>query len=268
MWIGVAARLLGAKVVYDSHELWPDRNQRPEFRPWLLAGEALFVRAANRVITTSPGYAAVMAKRYRIREPDLVRNVPQNSVTRQSDPPASPVAVYVGGLLEGRGLEQSIAALSAVPGLTLRMIGPGSAAYRARLAALADSLGVRDRLELVEPVAPSQVVRAVAAASFGVVLIQPVCRSYELTLPNKLLECVAAGLPVLASDLPVIAAFVRSHAVGVVVAPNDAADLASGMAALMDPAFNRECRRRAAALAGELTWGAESRRLVDVYLGR
>ena len=42
-------------------------------------------------------------------------------------------------------------------------------------------------------------------------LIEPVCRSYELTLPNKLFEYAAAGLPMLSSDLPVIGALVRGE---------------------------------------------------------
>ena len=52
----------GAVVVYDSHELWADRNQRPEPRWWLLACEFVFVRCAHRTITASPGYADVIAR--------------------------------------------------------------------------------------------------------------------------------------------------------------------------------------------------------------
>ena len=63
MWIGVAARLSGSSVVYDSHELWADRNGRREMRWWILACEWLFVRVADRTITTSPGYADVLAHR-------------------------------------------------------------------------------------------------------------------------------------------------------------------------------------------------------------
>ena len=34
MWAGLAVRALwGGAVVYDSHELWADRNLRPEWRP-------------------------------------------------------------------------------------------------------------------------------------------------------------------------------------------------------------------------------------------
>ncbi len=48
MWVGVAARLMGGTaVVYDAHELWPDRNLRPEPRWWLLACECA-VRARRQ----------------------------------------------------------------------------------------------------------------------------------------------------------------------------------------------------------------------------
>ena len=77
MWVGVAARAMGGTaVLYDSHELWPDRNLRPEPRWWLLACESLFVRCAHRVITASPGYAEVISRRYRIEPPKVVRNIP------------------------------------------------------------------------------------------------------------------------------------------------------------------------------------------------
>src|SRR4051812_30709642 len=53
MWTGGAARLLWrTPVVYDAHELWPDRNGRWERRAWLLATEGLFVRVASAVTVT------------------------------------------------------------------------------------------------------------------------------------------------------------------------------------------------------------------------
>ena len=126
MWIGVLAKLLtGSRVVYDSHELWPDRNGRWEWRPGLLAAEALFVRVADRVVTVSPEIADAMASRYRIAPPDVVRNVPAAGLNGSRPATAEPpVAVYVGALLPGRGLEQAIDAAALVPGLRLRIIGP------------------------------------------------------------------------------------------------------------------------------------------------
>ena len=88
MWVGVAARLIGGTaVIYDSHELWADRNGRPEPRWWLLACEFLFVRCAHRTITASPGYAEIMARRYRIQPPRVIRNIPANGLVDRSPLP-------------------------------------------------------------------------------------------------------------------------------------------------------------------------------------
>ena len=80
MWPALAARrLVGARVLYDSHELWADRNGRPEWRRWLLRAERRFVRRADAVITASPGYSAAFASRYGIAAPIVIRNIPVSS---------------------------------------------------------------------------------------------------------------------------------------------------------------------------------------------
>jgi glycosyltransferase involved in cell wall biosynthesis len=276
MWPGLLARVfLGTHVVYDLHELWADRNQRPEPRWLLLLTEALFVRVADATVTTSPGYAAVTSRRYRVREPVVVRNLPSHTewpsrVRRatgpaQERPMSQPVATYVGGLIRHRGIEQSIAALGGLPDLRLRLVGPVSAAYHGELAALAAHVGVADRVDFIAPVAPAMVPDAIADADLGLCLIQPVCLSYRLTLPNKLFEYVAGRLPILVSDLPVMADLVRQHDLGCVVPPGDVGAIADGCRELLAPDRNRRCREAANALAAELHWEKERERLVQVY---
>ncbi len=271
MWIGIAARLLcGSRLVYDSHELWPDRNGRPEWRPWLLACEALFVRAADATITTSPGYAATIARRYRVPAPVVVRNIPSRPEGSASAPVrlGHPLGIYVGGLMPGRGLEQAMNALAAVSDLRLRLIGPGAESYRRSLVRCAERFGVDDRVELRPAVPASQVVDAVAEADFGLLLIQPVCRSYELTLPNKLFEYAAAGVPVLASALPVIGPLVTRAGIGKVVAPTDVDAIAQGMATLCDPDVGAALRARVKGFAARETWERERSALEAVYGAR
>jgi glycosyltransferase involved in cell wall biosynthesis len=266
MWIGVAAKLTrGTHVVYDSHELWADRNGRPELRPWLLAAEALFVRAADEVVTTSPGYADELARRYRVALPTLVRNLPAGGSADAGTPTIPPTLVYVGGLLRGRGLEQAIAALALVPQLHCSLIGPVAEPYRAELLSLAQRAGVADRVSLRGPVPPEEVVAALAGAAMGLCLIQPICRSYELTLPNKLYEYAAAGVPILASDLPVIASTVRQWDAGEVVPPSDPAAIAAGMTRLLDPGRGSRCRDGARAMAAASRWEGEREVLAGVY---
>ena len=272
MWIGVAAKLLrGSRLVYDAHELWPDRYQRPEWRPWLLLGEWLFVRLADANLTVSPGCAEVMARRYRVAPPIVVRNVPERVLT--SPPPAerlrdargAPLAVYVGGLVSGRGIEETIEALPAAPDLRLVLMGRGQDAYRARLERLAAELGVADRVEYRPPVEPAEVVEAISGAEMGLSLIQPICLSNVLSLPNKLFEYTAAGLPVVASDLPVLGAVVREEGIGEAVPPDDIEAIAKAMRDLAEPQRNAEVRERVRSFAEQVTWERERRILESVY---
>ncbi len=269
MWIALAAKLLcGSRIVYDCHELWPDRNGRPEWRPWLLACEMSFVRAADATITASPGYADAIARRYRVPRPAVIRNIPAVDGARARErgaAPDEPLAIYLGGVMPGRGLEEGIEALVRVPELRLRLVGPGRDTYRDSLLRLAERRGVASRVQLRPAVAPADVVAAIAPATFGLMLIQPVCRSYELTLPNKLFEYAAAGVPMLAADLEVIGRMVREHGLGEAVPPGDVAQIAAAMRRLIEPGRNHELRVSVRSFAQADPWEREREALAAVY---
>jgi glycosyltransferase involved in cell wall biosynthesis len=266
MWAGIAIKLLcRSRLVYDSHELWPDRNGRWESRVWLIASEAVFVRVADVVMTTSPGHAQAIAARYRVATPLVVRNIPDWVVTEVAPPQRPPVAVYVGGLMPGRGLEQVIDALPNLADLRLRAVGPGADGYRSQLRQRALSTGVADRVELLEAVPQSAVGAQLAGGAIGLCLIQPICRSYELSLPNKLLEYAAGGIPVLASDLPVISDVVREYHMGEVVHPSDLGSITAGIRHLLEPDVRSAAIRGTRAFVATNTWAGESARLAAVY---
>jgi glycosyltransferase involved in cell wall biosynthesis len=273
MWIGVAAKLLaGSALVYDSHELWPDRNGRSEPRWWLLACEALFLRIADRNLATSPGHAAAIARRHRVAPPRVVRNIAERPAGNGGRPAfdgerasRGQTIAYVGAVTGSRGLEQAIAALPAAPGVTLRILGPGSEPYRELLAGLAERRGVSDRVRLAAPMPPQRVVEEIAPAAAGAALIQPSCLSYELSLPNKLFEYLAAGLPILASEVPVIREFVERNGVGLVVAPDDPAAIAAAMTAIVEPKRNAELRVAVREASARLSWEREAEGLAKTY---
>jgi glycosyltransferase involved in cell wall biosynthesis len=267
MWVGVFARLLGrSAVVYDAHELWPDRNLRPEPRWWLIACEALFVRCAHRTITASPGYADVIARRYRVARPVVIRNIPDLGEPPSADSPdGGATFAYVGAVTRNRGIEVSIEALARTPEARLRLLGPAAASYRTELEGLAATAGVADRVEFAGSVPPGEVVESLRGATAGLALIQPACLSYELSLPNKIFEYVLAGIPVLVSDLPVMGGFVSERRVGLLARPDDPSDVAAKLAELMRPERNREVRAAVRDAAAELSWERESAQLGATY---
>jgi glycosyltransferase involved in cell wall biosynthesis len=109
------------------------------------------------------------------------------------------------------------------------------------------------------------VVRWAAGADVGLALIQNVSLSYFLSLPNKLFEYVAAGLPVVASDFPELRGVVEGRARGAVCAPDDPDAIARAIAwTLDDPDRHERLRAAARIAAAELTWDTESRVLVEL----
>ncbi|WP_153394619.1 glycosyltransferase, partial [Ornithinicoccus halotolerans] len=272
-------RLAGSAVVYDSHELWLRRNIRQD--RWLAplveaVTEHVGVRRAAGVITVSPSIASWLRRRYRLaEEPVLVRNIP-----RYDGHPPPPeggrlrelaglgaqhkVVAYTGGITTGRGLEETLEALTLLPGdVQLVLLGYGDPAYIARFEARAAELGLAERVHLVGKVPSAQVPATLADADAAVVFVRPVCLSYRYSLPNKLFESIHAGLPVVAADLPDTAAVVREHGVGEVFDAATPAELAEAIADVL--ARPEAFRAAARAAAARLTWQQEARRLVGLY---
>jgi glycosyltransferase involved in cell wall biosynthesis len=270
MWPGVAAKLLRrSRLVYDSHELWPDQGT-PEWRPWLLAAEWLFVRVADALVAANPAISETMARRFRVDPPVVVRNVPEHRAASPAPPEGlragrAPLAVYVGGIVPGRGIEQAIDAVASVPQLRLRLMGQSSDGYRAELESRAAEAGLSDRIEFRPPVEPTAVADTIAGADMGILLTQPTCLNNVRSLPNKLFEYTTAGIPIVGSDFPVIGAMLREEGIGEPVPPTDVEAIAQAMTRLADRARNAEVRERVRDFAERTTWAHERVLLERVY---
>lgn len=282
------ARRAGARLVYDSHELWRHRNvrDRPVGKHVEAVIERYVARRADGVITVSPSIARWLQRTYRLpEEPVLVRNIPV--ATAPPDPavgrlrelaglgPGARVIAYGGRITTSRGLEETIASLALLADdVHLVVLGYGDAGYLAALEHRAEAVGVRHRVHFVGKVAPHEVAGALADADLSVVFVRPTCLSYEYSLPNKLFEAIHAGIPVAAADLPDTREVVERYGVGEIFGlvgdgrpPAATGAEATAMAGtisriLAEPARYRQAARAAAA---ELTWEGEERRLLALY---
>ena len=280
----------GARLVYDSHELWRHRNvrDRPVGKHVEAAIERYVITRADGVITVSPSIARWLQRTYRLPEmPTLVRNIPvATDPPAPSDGrlrqlaglgPADRVIAYGGRITTSRGLEETIASLALLPDdIHLVVLGYGDAGYLAALQRQAEAAGVRHRLHLVGRVAPHEVAGALADADLSVVFVRPTCLSYEYSLPNKLFESIHAGIPIAAADLPDTREIVERYGVGEIFGLMDddaepsvgahraeAAAMAQTMSrVLADPGRYRDAARAAATV---LTWQREEARLLALY---
>jgi glycosyltransferase involved in cell wall biosynthesis len=275
----VGARLTGARLVYDSHELATSVPYRDRAWAWFVASiERLGIRRAAFVITVSDGIADELVARYGLRRrPVVLRNVSalddvpggvSGGGLRDHLADGGPAAIVLhqGAPAADRGCEALIEALCHLPPeVHVVFLGSGEPAFAAELADLARRLGVEDRVRRVESVGLGGLLAWTREADVGVALLEDTCLNHRLALPNKLFEYIAAGVPVVVSDLPELRRIVNHYNIGWTATPGDARAIAQAIGQALaerDDPWLRENLERAGA---ELRWSQESRRLTAVY---
>lgn len=271
----VAARLSGARLVYDTHELATGVPYRS--RGWAALVdlvERLLVRRCAAVITVSDGIADALRRRYRLRRRPLVlRNVcdlpaPEASVPdlreRLGLADGAPLILHQGAPAPARGCETLVRAVPLLERGDVVFLGDAMAGYADRLRDLARSLGVAGRVHFLPTVAGEELLAHTAQADVGVTLLEDTCENHRLALPNKVFEYLAAGVPVVASDLPELRALVLGRGVGWTTDPADPDALARTIREALAGA-DPERRVRVRHAADELSWLREREHLLGLY---
>ena len=259
--LAAASRRHDAALVYDSRELYTaldSSHGRPYVSTVWGAVERRFVRRADAVLTVGDAIAERLQERYGIDRPTVLHNAPapradlDRDVLRQSlalPDDGRLLVLYQGLFREGRGLLTLVDAAREVEGVRLVLVGEG--ALEAEVAARGQDLG--DRLVLHPFVPPDRLAALTPGADLGACLIEPLTESLRLSLPNKLFEYLAAGVPVLASPLPEIRAVV-DQGVGILADPADSNAVADALRQSLDPGRRAGWRENAPRTLDPYTW--------------
>ena len=285
--VAAADRHPSARVVYDSHEIYLESGANADQPAWLrrlmARLERRWVARSAALVTVNESLAEELGRRYAPARTVVVHNCPPRSEapTNGSDliraatgiPADEPIALYHGAFSRHRGLEQ-LAAAVAEPGLErVHAVFLGYGGLRAELDTLAAGPVAPSRIHVLAAVPPDELGAWVASADVGVMAIQPSTINHRMSTPNKLFECLAAGVPVVASDFPEMRRIVCDDpggALGVVAPPDDVSALAGAILSIVGapPAERAELRVRCLRAAHERwNWESESARLVDLYAG-
>jgi glycosyltransferase involved in cell wall biosynthesis len=149
------------------------------------------------------------------------------------------LAVYAGAHGRANGLDglfDAAALLLARGERRLRLLLVGEGQEKPRLQARAAAEGLSN-VTFLDPLAKPRLAALLAGSQIGVQCLAPVPAFAEWTAPNKLMDYMAAGLPVVANLGGRAARLLRRGSCGVAVPPGDAASFAGALAALAaDPA--------------------------------
>ncbi len=263
LWL---ARASGSPVIYDVHEYLGQTTRTKRWLPAPLRRPlALTVERAERwaavrldgVVAANEDLAARFADAG--ARAVAVTNSPWSDAFPEPAPlPDDPVVLYVGGLGPMRGIEVMRAAFARVdvPGARLVLAGPGDPG---EMPAGVECLGLVDH---------SEVPALLAACRVAWIPLQH-HGNYDRAVPTKLVEAMAAGRPVVASDLGRMGAMVRAAGCGIVVPAADASAHAEALGHLLrhpEEAARMGAAGRAAFLDG-LGFETQARALTSLYAG-
>jgi glycosyltransferase involved in cell wall biosynthesis len=270
--------MLGKTVVYDVHEDYPEQVKSKHYLPALLRGavsrlvgfaeKAIAARLDGIVCATD-----AIAAKFQHGRVVTVRNYPELSAVNPDSPTARSKPgigrrfrlVHLSGTLTPeRGVTSMVRAMELLDGrfelvLAGRFVTPE---YEAEVRAM---VGFK-RVRYVEPVPHEQVWGFYEECDAGLVCLLPLER-YKVSLPVKMFEFMAAGLPVIASDFPLFRELVEDNGCGICVDPEMPERIASAARRLAGDAElvlqMGEMGRKA--VLEKYSWEAEAQTLLGLY---
>jgi glycosyltransferase involved in cell wall biosynthesis len=273
----------GAALVFEVNGLpsielkyrYPGSEDDRELMRKIEAQEWACIAAADGIMTPSAVTRDFLVKsRGATRERIVV--IPNGADTELFRPRAGLVdgaawkLLYFGTLSPWQGVDLAIRAVAQVDAASLRVFGTGTRARTGALTRLAAKLGVADRVALCPPVSPGELAEELAACNAVIApllwndrnVVQGCC-------PLKILEGMAAGRPVIATDLEVVRELGRHEEHLLLTRPGSVDAIAEAIVRLRgDPALAAMLSSNARRLVeGRYTWERAVRSLIDVYRG-
>jgi glycosyltransferase involved in cell wall biosynthesis len=182
-----------------------------------------------------------------------------------------PVLLYIGTLADWQGLDVLIKALPKIleqKQVKLQIVGRGRSRQRKMLAKQIRKLGLEEHV-LIQPAVPHhEIPQLISSADICVAPLGLNDRNVtQGACPIKVLEYMAAGRPLLASNMPIVRELVREDVDGLLFSPNDPDDLTRQVLVLLN---DFELSQRIATSASEraltkFTWHESQKKLVKVY---
>lgn len=257
-------------LVYEPHELETETAGLRDGRQWLMRWiEKTLIGSTDAVCVVNHSIAEWYATRYRLRKVWVVRNVPYRRESKPrrtgllreslSIPSEDVLFLYQGLLAPGRGVHLLIEAFSKLPlDRHLVFMGYGELAEDVKSAA-----AIYPNIHFMSAVPPDQVNDYTVDADIGIALIENVCQSYYLCLPNKLFEYVSNGVPALVSDFPEMRKTVCELDYGWATTP-DIVQLRNFVSQLNSEDFAVK-RKNAVTYGQTYCWQKEEAELLEIY---
>jgi glycosyltransferase involved in cell wall biosynthesis len=270
----IASRFYSKPLIYDAHEYFTGQYGLPERRfkqrLWKQMEKWILPRVRH-MMTVSESIASLYRQEYGVN-PVVIRNMapsPEHIIpVNRSEIAAHDedlLVVYQGaGINPGRGTDELIDSMSSLDGVILIIIGSGDIIDDVRQSVC--ERGLKDRVKFFPRMPWEQMMSYTMCCDAGLSLDTDTCLNQRFSLPNKLFDYIAAGIPVVVSPLPEVSSVVKNYSCGIILNDVEPESIRAALTSLRDNRAILTSLKEGVAMARkELTWEKEMKKEQELF---
>jgi glycosyltransferase involved in cell wall biosynthesis len=270
----IVSRLRNIPLVYDSHEYFtgiPEIQNRPFVKwVWKSIEKSIFPHLKH-VMTVSDSIALQYEKEYGIR-PVAVRNcsMKTDQIIAYSRKELKINADNLLMVLQGTGInidrggKELIDAINITENVSLLIIGSGNQ-YEILIEKVSE-LGLEGRIKFIPKCPWNELMRYTRLADAGLSIDKNSNLNYNFSLPNKLFDYIAAGIPIIATRLPEIEKIMNEFNCGILISEPSPEVISSAIIQLRDNrSLLMKLKRNSIRASESLNWERESSKVEELY---
>jgi glycosyltransferase involved in cell wall biosynthesis len=258
---------LGKTIVYDAHELFtevPEVIRRPAIRKIWLGLERFIVPKLQHCYTVSQSVADEFERRYGVKF-ELIRNLPlRRNMSLPITDNSFPIILYQGSLNEGRGLEAAIEAMHDIENAVFWLAGEGDLSEILR--GMVKEQKLEKKVKFLGYILPEKLPAITAQARIGIQMSEDKGLSYQLSLSNKFLDYIQAGIPQICTRFVEYERLNEEYSIAILIDKTDKHLLIRAINRLLnDKTEYDKIKNNCLKAAEKLCWEEEEKRLIAFY---
>lgn len=258
------AKKLNIPLIFDSHEIFsemPAIQGKMSQKLWRYLEKKL-IPDIKFMMTASGSYAKWFKNKYGVN-PVVVQNSPRKLHFNQEIPNNYPkIILYQGAINPFRGIDKAILAMHHLENVIFKIAGDGPMKKTYEELVIKENL--QQKVQFLGKLLPEDLRKITLTVDCGMSIEENGGESYFYSLPNKVLDCIQARVPVILSNLPEMQSIKNQFDVGEIIRDHEPSTIAESIQSVLNKG-RKNYQPELEKAANILCWENEEVKLLQVF---